>query len=122
MRLIKSFFILLIGMISFTVLGTTTHPEQKEKTIVHTEFTIPVTVVNVASEKAVSYDIASNRKTFTEIKSCNFNKEPLLSDPLDDVGWFREKIQLITTAYEEKLNKEYEKGSDERVYNCSFNC
>ena len=122
MRLIKSFLILLIGMISFTVLGTTTHPEQKEKTIVHTEFTIPVTVVNVASLKAVSYDIASNRKTVPDAKLNEFNKEPLLINPLDDVGWINTKIQLITTVYKEKLNKEHQKDTDEITYNCRSNC
>lgn len=109
-------------MISFTVLGTTTHPEQKEKTIVHTEFTLPVTVVNVASEKAVSYDIASNRKTVPDAKLNEFNKKPLLINPLDDVGWIHTKIQLITTAYKEKLNKEHQKATDEITYNCRSNC
>ena len=122
MRLIKSFLILLIGMISFTVLGTTTHPEQKKKTIVHTEFTFPVTVVNVASEKAVSYDIASNRTTVPKTKLCNYNNEPVLSNPLDDVGWIYKNIQFIKTPYKEKLNKDYKLLDDKVTYNCRSNC
>jgi len=122
MRLIKSFLILLIGMISFTVLGTTTHLEQKKKTIVYTEFTFPVTVVNVASDKAVFYDIASNRTAVPKTKLCNYNKEPILSNALDDVGWTYKSIQFIKTPYKEKLNKDYKLLDDKVTYNCRSNC
>lgn len=122
MRLIKSFLILLIGMISFTVLGTTTYPEQKQKTIVNTEFVIPGTVVNVASLKAVSYDIAGFRKTISETKLFYFNHEPLLINPLDDVGWISEKISINKSHYKEKLNKDYKLIDGKVTCNCRSNC
>jgi hypothetical protein len=109
-------------MISFTVLGTTTHPEQKQKTIVTMEYAIPATVVNVASLKAVSYDIASFRKTISETKLFYFNHEPLLINPLDDVGWFSEKLSINKIHYKEKLNKDYKLIADKVTYNCRSNC
>lgn len=100
MRFLRSFFILLIGMISFTVLGTTTHLEQKQKPIVKMEYSVPVTVVNVV--------IA--------------NEFGLLNQSNDDVGWKTNDYLVAIIHYKEKLNKPADSAINDIIYNCRNNC
>lgn len=93
------FFILLIGMISFTALGTTTHLEQKQNTTVDKEYTIPMAVANVAFVKQ-----------FTPL------------DNYGDVGPFYKTNSILIDHYKEKLNKKSNCDKNDCVYICRSNC
>lgn len=109
MKFMKSLFILLIGMISLTVLGSTTHQEQKKKPVFAVEQSFQVNAVNVDNTFLVAeirQDSQSNITLFNKEKP-KLNYEAIL-----DVGWEFPKGYSYISHYKEKLNSAYKYCAD----------
>jgi hypothetical protein len=105
MRFIQSLLMLVIGMISFTVLGTTTHQEQKQKPVFKMEQSLQLNTVNVELLSVVS--------EATIFKGFNYNesflkqaKRPTLNEAIGDVGW---------KSHKENYNKHLIKSNSKQL-------
>lgn len=88
MKTITMLFMLLICMVSFTVTGTTTKPEQEQKPIIHKDLVKKMEIVNV---EAMSEVIHLSVQNYNPIDLCVYDeqKEATYLDPqtIKDVGW-----------------------------------
>jgi hypothetical protein len=105
MKIKSMLFIMLFGMFSMTVFGTTTELKQKSKT----EFTkavSQVSTVNVATEMNVVFASvnATNFQGVHETQKIVNENEPITISTNTDVGWQRNMIVFYNYFYKEKLN------------------
>ena len=105
MKFIKSLFILLIGMISLTVLGSTTHQEQKQKPVFKAEQSLEVNAVNV---DVVFGAVEFRQEAQSNITLLNKEKPRLNYEAVLDVGWEFQKGYSYISHYKEKLNSTYQ--------------
>lgn len=98
---------LLIGMISFTVMGSTPPSEQKTKAKIEKDYQVTEFVGTVLSYEIASTDVVllQNGDFITfEVKS---NAKPNHSAILVDVGWQSNKRYFKQIPYTEKLLENY---------------
>lgn len=102
MKSITTLFMLLIGMISFTVTGTTTKLEQEQKPIIHNDFVKKMEIVNVEAMSEVIHLSIQNYQT-ADIYICDNQKEFTYLNPqlFNDVGLYQNKkantkVKVIT--------------------------
>lgn len=110
MKLYKLLFIFLIGMISFTVLGSTTHREQKLKSVFKIEKSIEVNAVNVESNASFKGFISESRQNYINSIVIRTNDNPTINynyKALLDVGWHFNKGYNYISHYKEKLTSKY---------------
>jgi hypothetical protein len=110
MRLFKSLFILLIGMISLNVTAAnhSTH-EQKQKTVIQKGFQSPIVIVNTMSNDFVfSNDSLQITPGVIEIYLFkNYNEKTNTLAIITDVGWRLYSKNYKQIPYKEKLLENY---------------
>lgn len=101
---------MLIGMVSLTVLGSTTHLEQKQKPVFKVEQSIYVNAINVESNanfKGFSSESRQNSiNCIVALKNDNLTLNQSYTALLD-VGWHFNKGFNYIRHYKEKLNPSY---------------
>ncbi|MBY0486167.1 MAG: hypothetical protein K2P85_03095 [Flavobacteriaceae bacterium] len=109
MRLFKSLFILLIGMISLTVTAANhSTQEQKQKTVIQKEFQSPVVVVNTLSDDFVFInDSVVSIENQTHYLFKNYNESTNTLAIITDVGWQLYGKNYKQIPYKEKLLENY---------------
>ena len=94
-----------IGMMSFTVLGTTTHQEQKLKPAIEMDY-------DVIQTEAVNVEITEMPNVFVQmhfIANQTYVKTETgkaTTSVADDVGWHSGKVKYENHPFKEKLNSQ----------------
>ncbi|TDO68840.1 hypothetical protein EV143_11824 [Flavobacterium chryseum] len=112
MKPIRSLFLIAIGMMVFTATATTAKLEQKQKTELVKEFSLPTNEVSVEKENpAVSFILIDTQTQSIKAQALKVSNEPeSLYAIIKDVGWRSQKGNTTTKTLKEKfpdnLNKE----------------
>lgn len=121
MRFLRSLFMILIGMLSFTVTAANhSNQEQKQKTVVKSDIDCPI-VLNVVSNDSADLllvDLHPNAPNPILIEAGK--RTVTISAIISDVGWLFQSQWLPITPYKEKLRKNY--NLDIRKTPCPGNC
>lgn len=109
MRFIQSLFMLLIGMLSFTVTAANhSTQEQKQKTVIQKEFQNPIVLVNTISNDFVfTNESIGLNQTQTHYLFKNYNEKTNTLAIITDVGWRLYSKNYKQIPFKEKLLENY---------------
>lgn len=110
MRFLLSLFMLLIGMMGFTVTAANhSTQEQKQKTVIQTEFQTPFVIGNTLSEDFIFInDCGVITITFHKVYlNRNYKEKANTYAIISDVGWRLYSRNYKQIPYKEKLLENY---------------